>query len=721
MLFSPSSNTKPKVPFFQVLFILLAVSVVQHAVAQQVDVIRKGSAIEIKSDATIRISGGNIITSIHVPREQIDIVSKIDGGVVLLSIQCKKPVTWSASDFAGIFFDKIPAYKQGVVLWRYKPWNSWSKPIALQGADEMPADDVQFFYWQYEDGLYGAAVPLNGPDCRTTLGSENHNWGSKATTSAATKMQQEIPAMAIAFGKNPFEVFERIYRVALTAMGRSGNLQKNKKFPEPLNYFGWCSWNSSDNGKNLNEKLVIDAVRSFTEHGFPLGWVLIDDGWFQHKNQQLQSFLPDPAKFPNGFKPMIKTLKQDYHIRYAGIWHAFDGYWNGIDPASPLGDRYRNELFYWDQKSNDQTNRYYFIKPTSDSLKTFYENWHRFFREQGIDFVKIDNQLVAERMAVNNYPVFQLSDSMHRAIYRSVNKYFHGVLINCMDMTADAYFNFGSSAVARGVEDYFPYEQHETYNLQQGNAAAHVLQAIYNDIYFSQMVFSDFDEFESDNPNAEFHAIARAIHNGPIYVTDKPGNQNFDILNKLVYSDGRIIRSQTSLLPTADCLFQVQAAWPFKAYSKTGKRGLLGIWNAADTNRVVGAFKTSDIDGLRGGQFALYEHFSGLVSEVSKDQSIPVVLGKLAYALYYAVPIENGFAAFGLTDKYNAPATILGEKRTANRTTLDLYEGGTFKAWSRDKPRHVLVNGKAKDFKFNDKLLVIHVPPGKRPQLQIDW
>ena len=100
MLFSPSSNTKPKVPFFQVLFILLAVSVVQHAVAQQVDVIRKGSAIEIKSDATTRISGGNIITSIHVPREQIDIVSKIDGGVVLLSIQCKKPVTWSASDLS---------------------------------------------------------------------------------------------------------------------------------------------------------------------------------------------------------------------------------------------------------------------------------------------------------------------------------------------------------------------------------------------------------------------------------------------------------------------------------------------------------------------------------------------------------------------------------------------------------------------------------------------
>lgn len=721
MLFSPFSTKRTAIPFCQFIFFLLSLSLTQRTAAQQISVVRKGTAIEIESGDLARISGGTIVTNSPNSSEKFDIISKVDGGVALLSVQNKSPVSWSATDFAGIFFDKIPSYKQGVVLWRYKPWNSWSKPMALQNAGEMPGDDVQFFYWQYEDGLYGAAIPLNGPDCRTTLGSENHRWGSKAMTLTSTTIRREIPAMAIAFGKNPFELFERIYRVALTSMGHSANLQKNKKFPEPLNYFGWCSWNSSDNGKNLNEKLVVDAVRSFTDHGFPLGWVLIDDGWFQHKNQQLQSFLPDTVKFPNGFRPMIKTLKQDYHIRYVGIWHAFDGYWNGIDPISPLGERYRKELFYWDQKNNDQTNRYYFIKPTSDSLKSFYENWHRFFKEQGIDFIKVDNQLVAERMSVNNYPVFQLSDSMHRVLYRSANKYFHGAMINCMDMTAEAYFNFGSSAVARGVEDYFPYEPNETYNLQQGNAAAHVLQAIYNDIYFSQMVFSDFDEFESNNPNAVFHAIARAIHNGPIYITDKPGKQNFDVLNKLVYSDGRIIRSQTSLLPTADCLFQVQAAIPFKAFSKAGKRGLLGIWNAADINKVVGSFKVSDIQGMTGDQIALYEHFSGAVKEVSGDQSIPIELNRLACTLYYAVPIENGFAAFGLTEKYNAPATIVAEKRTGNQLELDLYEGGTFKAWSRSKPRQVFINGKTRDFQFADHLLVIQVPTGKKPQIQIEW
>ena len=58
--------------------------------------------------------------------------------------------------------------------------------------------------------------------------------------------------------------------------------------------------------------------------------------------------------------------------------------------------------------------------------------------------------------------------------------------------------------------------------------------------------------FQSHNPNAEFHAIARALNCGPIYFTDNIGEQNFKLLSALVYADGRIIHSETPLLPTSD-------------------------------------------------------------------------------------------------------------------------------------------------------------------------
>lgn len=631
------------------------------------------------------------------------------------------------SEFAGVFFDDMPGYKQGVALWRYKPWNSWSKPMAMQAASKMPEDDVQFYYWQYADGVYGAAVPLSGNGFRTTLGNVGTQWGSKAVSYAPTKNIDSIPAMAIAFGKDPFELFERIYSTALQAMGKGENLRAKKKFPEPFNYIGWCTWNASDNGNKLNEDLLIQAAKSFSDHQFPIGWMLVDDGWFQHDDKRLQSYLPDKKQFPSGFKPMIDKLKGKYGIRYMGVWHAFNGLWNGIDPTSELGKHFAPALFSWQQKERPDkedaaVKTYHFIKPDSDSLNVFYSNWHRYLKEEGFDFVKVDNQLVAEKMAVNNYPIFTLADSMHKALYRSVNNYFNGALINCMDMTADAYLNFGSSAVARTSEDYFPFQPGETYNLQKGNAAAHVLQAVYNSIYFGQMVYPDFDLFQSHNPNAVFHAIARAINCGPIYITDNIGEQNFDVLRPLVYADGSIIRSATPLLPTEDCLFQVQEAKLFKASSMVGNAGLLGVWNAADADAVNGYIGPGDVRNIKGENFIVYEHFSQRMETAKRSSSYPVKLNRMGYQLYYIVNIKKGFAALGLTEKYNAPATILNEVWNKKGVAITLYEGGLFKAYSRAKPSKVFVNGKpVVDYSYNNRQLIIQVDKQQKPVITIYW
>ncbi|MCI18628.1 putative galactinol-sucrose galactosyltransferase 2-like, partial [Trifolium medium] len=57
------------------------------------------------------------------------------------------------------------------------------------------------------------------------------------------------------------------------------------------------------------------------------------------------------------------------------------------------------------------------------------------------------------------------------------------------------------------------------------------------------------------HPAAEYHAAARAISGGPIYVSDKPGRHNFDLLKKLVLPDGSVLRAQLPARPTLDSLF----------------------------------------------------------------------------------------------------------------------------------------------------------------------
>jgi hypothetical protein len=658
----------------------------------------------------ILLDGKPAGASFSIDKKQVD-------GVAIYSIKLKKPQFIKADDFVGIYFNEPANMNGGVILWGYK-WGIWSKPVQVKSAVLMPSDKVQFFYWKEKDGTYGAAVPLSGNGYRTTLGSQGNLWGSRSSSLLSHETSGEIPAIAIAYGKDPFVLFKKIYTSALIAMGRGADMRWKKALPEPFQYIGWCTWNSSNLGKDLGEDEVIAGVKTFTDHHFLLGWVLVDDGWFQARDGRLQSLLPIPKKFPNGFAGMNNRLKQDFGVKYTGIWHAFDGYWNGIDPNSELGSMYKNDLYTW----GDSKNPNYFFKLNSPSLTRFYDAWYRYFKQQGFDFTKVDNQVVGGDLAYGNYPVFTLSAKVHEALYKASDKYFHGALVNCMDMVPDAYFNFGSSAVARSEEDYFP--DGKGYDLEHGNAAAHVMQAIYNSIYFAQMVYPDFDMFETDNPNAVIHAVARALNCGPVYITDHPGSQNFDILNALVYHDGRLVHSDHPLLPTADCLLQVQGKKLFKAFTLTHNAGLLDVFNGADTDKVSGTISPADIEGLLGDRFVVYEHFSGEHMVMKKQQQHDVELSRLGYKLYYIVPVKNGFASLGLIAKYAAPATVINQRNTDKGIEVTLYEGGQFKAYSDKKPAAILLNGRVfKNFSYQDNILSMDVPSvgNMHPHILFSW
>jgi len=617
--------------------------------------------------------------------------------------------------FLGLFFDAIPGFDRGVTLWRYKPWNCWTKPTGIARVNEMQDWDVQFFYWKYSDGMYGAAVPLSGQGYRTTLGQEGGKFGSKAVSLFDKTNPKSIPQMAIGFGRDPYVLFERLYEEGMKQMGYADNLRKRKSFPPILENIGWCTWNASEMGKNLNDDLLLRAARSFADGKFPIGWFLVDDGWFDQTDNRLNSLRPNKGKFPRGFQPVISSLKKDYHLKDVGVWHALNGYWQGINANSELGRRYERELFTWTEKirpdqDSSATRSCTFISPYSAALPGFYAELHRFLKEEGFSFVKVDNQLIVERMAAGNFPIWEGAERYHAALNTSVAAAFNNTLINCMDMTADAYLNFGSTAVGRAVEDYFPYEKGETYDLQRGNAAAHVLQAVYNSLYFSQMVYPDFDHFQSHNPNAVFHAIARAINSGPVSITDNIGEQDFNVLFPLVYSDGKIVRADMPLLPTEDCLFQVQSARPLKAYSMAGNAGLLGIWNCADAESVKGSFSPSDVHGIKGEQFAVYEYFSKKLTLAGRETEVPVSLRRLGYQLHYVVPLVEGNAVIGLVNKYNAPGTVLQSTVSAKAMKATLYEGGPFAAVAARTPESVKVDGRRIPFTYKGGLITATVP-----------
>ncbi len=631
--------------------------------------------------------------------------------------------TKNGKDYVGLFFDKIPGFEKGMMFWRYGPWNSWSKPLPVKNIRSLKGGDIQFFYWQYSDGMYGAAMPLSGQGYRTTLGQQDGSFGSKAISYYDSMNKKNVPQMAVGFGKDPYILFETLYKEGLAAIGKEEDLRVKKTFPEIFNGIGWCSWNASKEGTNLNEKLLINSAENFKKAEFPVKWFLIDDGWFDITDSKLNSFHPDKKKFPNGFAPVIEKLKSEYGIADVGIWSTLNGYWQGINPNSELGEQYKNELFSWSEKESpdlpkSKLRTCYFIKPESKYLNKFYDEFYGYLKGEGCSFVKIDNQLITERMAVNNFPIFEGSEKYHEALNSAAAKYFNNTIINCMDMTPEAYLNFGSTAVGRAEDDYYPaYDKKQTYQFVMNKAAGHIMQAVFNSLYFSQMVFPDFDMFESISPNAALYAFTHAISDGPIYITDKVNQHNFKVLEPLVYSDGKILRAGTPLLPMKNSLFQTDDSKPFQAFSTDGNVGLVGTWEVTIQDSTAGYFRPNEIRALEKKQYAVYEYFSKHFTIVDRDETVPYKLYKdKPYKLFYLAPTSHGCAVFGLVNKYNAPAAVLSSEITLHKLSATIYEGGEFMAFMSRKPQSVTVNGKTFPYTLKNGMLTINIPVNETPK-----
>ena len=83
---------------------------------------------------------------------------------------------------------------------------------------------------------------------------------------------------------------------------------------------------------------------------------------------------------------------------------------------------------------------------------------------------------------------------------------------------------------------------------------------IYQRFRFAQLkgrlyVQPDWDMFQSKHPAATAHAAARAVSGAAVYVSDYPGQHDFDLLKSLVLPGGGVLRAALPGRPTADCLF----------------------------------------------------------------------------------------------------------------------------------------------------------------------
>ena len=537
----------------------------------------------------------------------------------------------------------------------------WSRPGFISDLGAVP-DQTQGFLCRKKDGGYVAVVPVVDKEYRTDLvGKDGFLYSKTFSWYEKSDFCDEL-MFVFAEGDNPYKLMEKCFSSAVKLLGNRCRTRKERVYPEILEYLGWCSWDSMQ--IRVNEDGLKEKCEEFKEKNIPVKWAMIDDMWAEvhdfygqeyadfnemmrlmHRSK-LYSFEADPIRFPNGLKHTVKML-HNYGMN-VGMWYPVTGYWAGIDKD---GEAYK-QLGEYTLLSNENA-----IVPHYEPSKAYmyYKTVFDFFRSCEVDFVKIDNQAMPHVHYKGMAPVGVTGRGAQSGLEAAVGEAFDGKLINCMGMSSEAMWNRSSSPVSRCSGDFMP-ENRAWFR-------SHILQCTYNGLVQGQLYYNDFDMWWTDDEQARKNSLLRAVSGGPIYVSDKIGRSNREILAPLVLENGRILRCDNPGMPTVDCLFNdpKNSDGIFKVQNITNKSGVVAVFNLnMDEEKCVsGTVSPSDVEGLADGEYAVYEHFSQELTILKYNEKLDVSLESADdFKLFVIVPLVDGFGAIGRVDKFISPATI---------------------------------------------------------------
>lgn len=243
----------------------------------------------------------------------------------------------------------------------------------------------------------------------------------------------------------------------------------------------------------------------------------------------------------------------------------------------------------------------------------------------------------------------------------------------------------------------------------------------------------------------------------PVYVSDKPGHHDTELLRRLVLPDGSILRAKLPGRPTRDCLFADVGAdgkSALKVWNQNKNGGVIGAFNVQgvswnfDTHEnevndpnpssVTAMVKPHDVESLRSnnGPFAVWKHQSSSLEFLpTGDSVVKATLNHRGWDIFTIVPInfvnDLMFAPIGLADMMNTGGAVF-ESRPMQQSDDDAVittaqfksKGpGRFVAFTNRRPARVLLNGK--DLPYNhyadDCELSIDLPIGSNHEVVIEW
>ncbi|KAI4098937.1 MAG: hypothetical protein L6R37_006235 [Teloschistes peruensis] len=482
----------------------------------------------------------------------------------------------------------------------------------------------------------------------------------------------------------------------------------------------YCTWNGL--GQGLNEQKIFDALDILKEKKINITNLLIDDNWQSldnHGQSQFQrgwtDFEANKEGFPEGLKHTALNIREKHpNIQHIGVWHALLGYWGGVSPDGNIAKNYKTRKV---RKAKGLAGGTMTVVHEDDVLRMyddFYRhvttltNPPRFLLESGIDSVKTDAQFFLDRM--------DDADDRRRFMKTYQDawtiaglRYFSIKAISCMSQIPQILFHTQLQLnkprlMVRNSDDFFP----DIPSSHPFHIFTNALTALFT---CHLNVLPDWDMFQTSHPYSSFHASARCISGGPIYITDTPGQHDIPLINSMtaptIQKTTRILRPNA----VAKCIEAgVYTAYESERFLKVGTFhtgstadygvSILGIFNVSE-KPLAELVALRDFDGVRGGgeRYVIRAHPSAEISPpMRKDDDFAVVdleLGTKGWAVLSAYPLRTftlqgsrglpgegagtDVAVLGMMGKMTGAAAVVGTPVMAMRSNGQLKIAATVK------------------------------------------
>lgn len=393
----------------------------------------------------------------------------------------------------------------------------------------------------------------------------------------------------------------------------------------------YCTWNGL--GQDLTEEKILGGLSALKEHGIHIVNLIIDDNWQSLDNEgesmfkrRWESFDANAKAFPNGLKYTVESIRRaNPSILHVAVWHALLGYWGGISPNGDLAERYQTKEVRIKDPSADgpiaqnvPDGKILAIDP--ESVQLFYDDFYSYLQSAGVDSVKTDAQFFLDLL---DDPEDRKSfmTSYQDAWSIASLKYFTTKSISCGSMVPQIIFHSQLPTTkptipVRNSDDFFPEIP--------ASHPWHVFCNAHNALLTRYLnVLPDWDMFQTSHPYASFHAAARCVSGGPVYITDEPGKHDLKVLNQMTaptVTGSTVILRPSVIGRTIDIYHdfnekQILRVGSYTGWAKTGS-GILGLFNVSSTETSC-IVSLMDFPGIHEGsdsQYIIRAHTSGKVT-----------------------------------------------------------------------------------------------------------